>query len=332
MKKIREKITEQSKTYWNRTTATPFLTFLSSKLAGINTSHAVHVGQQEDEHFINEFLVENGKYYNPCSNNYPENQKEWFKTIWQYRYKPEKVYSQAFNSSVSGLYTFSDNYIELTKEHALRGKEVSLAHVITWLYRSRSFEDTEELIEIKRQFIAELNITKEELGSLFLDDISGFQKIFAVKTDLGSENKELSTEKTDLDEQSELVTSESLRDMSKILEDLRNVKPTDSDKIEIHGKVYKRDNKTIAQLKIVRGHKCQICGTAIKMKDGTFYVEAAHITPKKHMGNELPSNIALLCPNHHKEFDLGKKEILERNEKVLVVILNEVEYSIDLQL
>ena len=139
-------------------------------------------------------------------------------------------------------------------------------------------------------------------------------------------------EQSDLDEQNELEKSESQKDMTKLLDDLKNVKTTDSEQVEVHGKVYKRDNKTIAQLKIVRGHKCQICGLTIKKKDGSLYIEAAHITPKKQKGTELPNNIILLCPNHHKEFDLGKKEILKRDGEVLVVMLNESKYSIDLRL
>jgi len=55
----------------------------------------------------------------------------------------------------------------------------------------------------------------------------------------------------DLDEQDELEKSESNRDISKILNDLRNLKATLSERIEIHNKVYKRDDKTIVQLKIV---------------------------------------------------------------------------------
>jgi len=147
-----------------------------------------------------------------------------------------------------------------------------------------------------------------------------------------SKNVDLNSEKTDLEEQNELEKSESKRDMLKILNDLRNLKSTDSEQIEVHNKVYKRDNKTIAQLKIVRGYKCQMCGFNIRKKDGTFYIEAAHITPKTQKGAELPSNIILLCPNHHKEFDLGKKKILVRNEKQLIVMLNERKYSIDLQI
>lgn len=146
-----------------------------------------------------------------------------------------------------------------------------------------------------------------------------------------SKNVDSNPEKTALEEQYELEKSESIRDMSKILDDLRSLKATDSEQIEVHNKVYKRDNKTIVQLKIVRGYKCQMCGSNIRKKDGSLYIEAAHITPKKQKGTELPSNIILLCPNHHKEFDLGKKDILERDEKVLIVVLNESKYSIDLQ-
>ncbi len=146
-----------------------------------------------------------------------------------------------------------------------------------------------------------------------------------------SRSLEPNPEKIDLDEQDELEKSESKRDMSKILDDLRSLKTTDSEQIEVHNKVYKRDNKTIVQLKIVRGYKCQMCDSTIRKKDGSLYIEAAHITPKKEKGTELPSNIILLCPNHHKEFDIGEKGILERDEKLLIVILNGSRYSIDLQ-
>lgn len=138
--------------------------------------------------------------------------------------------------------------------------------------------------------------------------------------------------KSDLEEQIEIETDESLRDISKILDELRNLKSTDPEQVQIRNKVYKRNNKTIAQLKIVRGYKCQICGSNIIKSDGTFYIEAAHITPKSKKGNELPSNILILCPNHHKEFDLGKKKILKRDENTIIIELNGVRYSIDLKI
>ncbi len=49
-------------------------------------------------------------------------------------------------------------------------------------------------------------------------------------------------------------------------------------------------------------------------------------------GPELPSNILILCPNHHKEFDFGKLLILERNENYIHFKLNGKEYTISLEL
>ncbi|MFZ3090822.1 MAG: HNH endonuclease [Nitrospirota bacterium] len=147
-----------------------------------------------------------------------------------------------------------------------------------------------------------------------------------------SKKSESKIQMGDLEEQNEIEKIERQRATQKILDELRNLKPTDPEQIEIRNKVYKRDNKTIVQLKIVRGYKCQICGTSIIKRDGSPYIEAAHITPKHRKGNELPNNIILLCPNHHKEFDLGKKEILTRDENALTLLLNGKRYSIDLQI
>ena len=74
----------------------------------------------------------------------------------------------------------------------------------------------------------------------------------------------------------------------KVAENLKNLKPTDSEKMSYAGKTYKRDNKTIAELKFLRDFKCQLCGHAILKHDGGFYVEAAHITPKSQKGRETP--------------------------------------------
>jgi hypothetical protein len=135
----------------------------------------------------------------------------------------------------------------------------------------------------------------------------------------------------DRDEQIELANTESKRDLSQIRRDLRTIKPTDPELVEVRTRVYKRNNRTIAQLKILRGYKCQICGVTIKKKDGSLYAEAAHITPKRRKGVEMPTNIVILCPNHHKEFDLGESEILERTSRVLRIMLNNHKYSVDLR-
>jgi 5-methylcytosine-specific restriction enzyme A len=109
---------------------------------------------------------------------------------------------------------------------------------------------------------------------------------------------------------------------NEILNELRDLKETDPEIIVINHKAYKRDNKTITQIKILRKFECQICGTSILKKDGTKYVEAAHIKAKNKKGRETPDNIILLCPNHHKEFDLGSLEIISHT-------ISDIEFSIN---
>jgi predicted HNH restriction endonuclease len=46
--------------------------------------------------------------------------------------------------------------------------------------------------------------------------------------------------------------------------------------IKVDNKIYKRDNKAIALIKLLRDFKCQICGTTIVKKNGSRYIEAAH--------------------------------------------------------
>ena len=111
---------------------------------------------------------------------------------------------------------------------------------------------------------------------------------------------------------------------NKIIEDLRILSSLDPVEVAIGGKTFKRDNKTIAQLKILRNFRCQICQTTIQKKDGTLYIEVAHIDPKRSQGCETPENILLLCPNHHKEFDLGNLQILSRTAEELSFELNGV--------
>ena len=115
-----------------------------------------------------------------------------------------------------------------------------------------------------------------------------------------------------------------------IKKELSNYSPSEPKTIKVKGTVYKRENSVIAKIKILRDFKCQICGTAIVKKDGSKYVEAAHITTKPDGGNESPDNILLLCPNHHKEFDLGDKSIIYRSKTSITIKMNGKEYTLKL--
>lgn len=121
-------------------------------------------------------------------------------------------------------------------------------------------------------------------------------------------------------------------DIGKIIEELNNIKTTDPITVIINTVTYKRDNKTISQLKHLRDYRCQMCGVQIPKSDGGFYIEGAHIDPKRDKGNELPNNIMILCPNHHKEFDFGKPETLIRNEDFFKFNLNGNQYDISLKI
>ena len=113
--------------------------------------------------------------------------------------------------------------------------------------------------------------------------------------------------------------------------ELKEVTPQTPETIEVKGKQYKRNNRIIAQLKILRDFKCQICGTRILKRDKYFYVEAAHIIQKKDRGPEIPDNLIILCPNHHKEYDLGEKQIIKKTKDEVVFNLNGIKYSVSLK-
>lgn len=122
------------------------------------------------------------------------------------------------------------------------------------------------------------------------------------------------------------------KDKQYLIEELRKLRNTDSEYTYVNSKRYKRDNKTIAQLKIVRDFKCQMCSTTILKSNGKYYIEGAHIKPKSKKGNELPDNILILCPNHHKEFDYGKKKIISHTREYLEFELNDIYYKISLKI
>jgi 5-methylcytosine-specific restriction protein A len=131
-------------------------------------------------------------------------------------------------------------------------------------------------------------------------------------------------------EQREIEEIYKTKPKEEIATELRSIKPTDPEQITINLKVYKRDNKTISLIKILRNFQCQICGVSIKKKDGTYYIEAAHIKPKHQKGGETPDNIILLCPNHHKEFDFGNLKITSQSKDKISFNLNDSVYELTL--
>lgn len=88
-----------------------------------------------------------------------------------------------------------------------------------------------------------------------------------------------------------------------------------------------RDTKKTRELKTVYQNKCQICNYQIKKPNNEYYSEAHHVWPlgaKPNPGDDDFTNMLVLCPTHHAEFDYGViriskdgKNIIDRNgEKV----------------
>ena len=158
-----------------------------------------------------------------------------------------------------------------------------------------------------------------------------FNKLFAIYEFYIGKIFKLPFVSTDEKEQKELEQFyKKNKTKADILKELQNLKETDPEEIVVNHKTYKRDNKTIAQIKILRDFKCQICSTTIIKKDGSKYVEAAHIKPKHQKGRETLNNIILLCPNHHKEFDFGHLKIKSHDANVITFVLNGRQYKIKL--
>jgi hypothetical protein len=69
----------------------------------------------------------------------------------------------------------------------------------------------------------------------------------------------------------------------------------------------KRNRKKAAALKQHYDNTCQFCGTKLQISEDRNYSEAAHIKGlgEPHNGPDKSSNMLVLCPNHHLQFDRG---------------------------
>ncbi|MCG8403326.1 MAG: HNH endonuclease [Firmicutes bacterium] len=69
----------------------------------------------------------------------------------------------------------------------------------------------------------------------------------------------------------------------------------------------KRDRKKATDLKKLYNNTCMFCDVRLQVSRDRFYSEAAHIRPlgKPHNGPDKKSNMLVLCPNHHLQFDGG---------------------------
>ena len=78
-----------------------------------------------------------------------------------------------------------------------------------------------------------------------------------------------------------------------------------------------RNPRIAVALKQLYDDACQFCGTQLEISENLYYSEAAHIKAlgKPHNGPDKVSNMLVLCPNHHMQFDRGILR-LEKNGPV----------------
>jgi len=72
-----------------------------------------------------------------------------------------------------------------------------------------------------------------------------------------------------------------------------------------------RDTNLARRVKLLHGYRCQLCGYAIRLPNGSMYAEAHHLRPlgKPYNGPDVTENIVCLCPNHHAELDYGARPL-----------------------
>lgn len=120
-------------------------------------------------------------------------------------------------------------------------------------------------------------------------------------------------------------------DQKELLKTIKTIENDNQEYINIKSKQYKRSNYLMALIKKYRGYKCQICEEKILKENGEYYIEACHIKAKADGGGDTLENILILCPNHHKLFDYGKRLILKQDNTECRIKLNDVEYMVNLQ-
>lgn len=113
-----------------------------------------------------------------------------------------------------------------------------------------------------------------------------------------------------------------------IINVIKKLNATKNKYIEYKGRKYNRRQYQLELIKKLRGYKCQFCNKQIIKADNTYYIEACHIKPKCKGGSDYLNNILILCPNCHKEFDLGNREELSYTNNIYKVKVNGVKYEI----
>ena len=97
-------------------------------------------------------------------------------------------------------------------------------------------------------------------------------------------------------------------------------------------RILRKDTAIVNAVKKAAGYRCQFpgCTAHIRQRGGGSYVEVAHVEPVARGGKSVLGNLVVLCPNHHKELDLGDLCISIQETSRLCGTLNGVQFEMRL--
>jgi predicted HNH restriction endonuclease len=75
-------------------------------------------------------------------------------------------------------------------------------------------------------------------------------------------------------------------------------------------RVFERSALVVAIARLRANHRCEVPGCdhpVFTCADGGIYSEVHHIVPLGEGGEDTPSNVACVCPAHHREAHVGKR-------------------------
>jgi hypothetical protein len=286
-----------------------------------------------------------GIYYGKTDSD-SEMRYRWTKKFGKVEDKPETVFIKVRNEILNLLLAGKEQNYEKIKDNQLspmfKGKILFLYYPdkflnilskehLNYFLNELSIPYPDDLDETaKRKVIIDYKNNNPLIKNWSNSDFSRFLYLF-FRPPKDLRTLQLGNYFEDVEEQEEITAKSKELTKQQKIEYLKSMSP-EEEIIIVKRKSFKRDNVAIAFLKEIRGFKCQFCGISIPKKNGEPYIEGAHIDPKHKKGSELSTNILILCPNHHKEFDLGKREIISRDSNKIILRLNDREYNLDLEL
>ena len=228
----------------------------------------------------------------------------------------------AYHTVVTHINGKCDHEVELESREIQKRREITAERCqqLREAYRSNTDLTLTELSPLAEEFdIPEGSIQRHirfrcshDPESSILDEIDGWESdIEDLEDDIGttveSPESDSAIEPTDSKIDYSAIASEtgiSSPDSSEIVADIGNPDP---DRVETTTSRIVRNTTLAKELKEEYQYHCQVCGEARHKAPLEHYAEAHHIKPlgQPHEGPDTKSNILILCPNHHADFDHG---------------------------